>query len=165
MRETTFRRGAPLLEPPHRVLQRLARELLAVGGEVREHVYLNAANAKHRWAMRHFGNVDEEFRFKVVWVARLLRDTLGSPSHPAFVALPSRMAAHRAAAWRLGEAIGFVSLYALRGRRRPRLRVVLGAIRLMANAHVIASITPDLPYLSAEAEVPYDARGGQSGNA
>jgi hypothetical protein len=115
MRETTFRRGAPLLEPPHRVLQRLARELLAVGGEVREHVYLNAANAKHRWAMRHFGNVDEEFRFKVVWVAKLLR--------------------------------------------------VLGAIRLMANAHVIASITPDLPYLSAEAEVPYDARGGQSGNA
>jgi hypothetical protein len=98
-----------------------------VPGQQKEEVYLNAANTRHRWAKEYFHDVDMEFSFKVVWVAGLLRDKLGSPSSSAFDALPSRVTAHRAAGWILRDRIGYVYLQALAGLRRPRLRIVLGA--------------------------------------
>jgi hypothetical protein len=152
VREEQFIRGAPELEPPHRVILRLAARLTA-DGQTLEETYLNAANPKDRWAKRYFPNVDDEFHFKVVWVARLLRRDLGSPSHPAFVTLPASVSVHRAAAWRLGgNAVGYVSLRALRGARRPRVSVILGAMGPHPPTDFVAVHVPKAPRPVSQAE-------------
>jgi hypothetical protein len=124
----TLLESPPDLPSPAAILHRLAATA-SKAGEPREAVFLNAANHRHRWAKHSFTGVDQEFQFKTVWVAEQLRESLGPPDRRAYRALPARISQFRCAAWRLGGRIGYVSLVALRGKRRPRLRIVLGAIR------------------------------------
>jgi len=117
----------PRLEAPDEILRRLAARL-AEPGRPEERTYLRSVNLRHRWARSSFASLDEEFRYKTIWVAKRLRDRLGSPDHSAFVALArSGVLGVRAAAWRLGPAVGYVV-----ERRavwsRHYVRVILGAV-------------------------------------
>jgi hypothetical protein len=141
---------APQLEAAHQVLLRLVTRLTALG-ELREAAYLRSSQRRHRWGHAGFPSLEDEFRFKVTWVARELRERLGSPDHQAFLHLANaQLTGLRAAAWTLGAAVGYVSL---RSRGRTRFDVVLGAMRpsppppsgpdgLDAHAAVWAEMSP-----------------------
>ena len=118
----------PYLEPPDAILRRLVRHCRNTG-RPHEKTYLRAANPRHRWARTSFTGLDDEFRYKTIWVAKLLRDTLGSPDHTAFVALRhSGIAGVRAAAWFFGPLVGYV--VERRTTWRPSyLRVILGVVK------------------------------------
>jgi hypothetical protein len=118
----------PDLERPDEVVLGLVRRLGAIG-EPKEVTYLRSGNASHRWGRDSFDGLEEEFRFKATWVAQQLRERFGSPDHQAFVALAeSRLTGVRAAAWRFGAVVGYVSLRK-QGGKRLSFKVVLGAMR------------------------------------
>ncbi len=85
----------------------MARE----GAAIAEVVYLDSNVLDHRWGADTFQDLTEEFRYKAIWVAKRLRDVLGSPDPTAFV-----RALHRfdpgflAAAWWFHGWIAFLSL-------------------------------------------------------
>jgi hypothetical protein len=115
----------PVLTPPHEVLARLVERARAFGGQ-QEKTYLRSLNPRHRWVRGSFDGVDEEFGYKTIWVAKLLRDHHGSPQHDAFVSLRyAGVDGIRAAAWNFGSIVGYVL-----ERRGPwsRRRVILGAL-------------------------------------
>jgi hypothetical protein len=119
----------PDLTPPHEFLAALARQV-AVSGLHEESVYLNAANPRDRWRKEAFRSVDDEFRYKLLWVAKRLREHLGSPSHSAYeVVAALKPRCYAAAAWHVDGTIGYLGFRTLQGRRRPRLRVVIGVIK------------------------------------
>ena len=98
----------PRLEPPDEILRRLVARL-GKSGRAKEKTYLRSANPRHRWARSSFASLDDEFRFKTIWVAKLLRDKLGSPDHFALVTLAhSGVRGVRAAAWFVGPVVGYV---------------------------------------------------------
>ena len=114
------------LEPPERILRELVWKLPAHGRPL-ERVYLSSRNPKHRWDRSAHADLADEFRYKAIWVASLLRKHLGSPDHVAFLALRhSSVSGVRAAAWFFGATIGYVVEREQRFPRRGR-RVILGA--------------------------------------
>lgn len=114
----------PHLKPPDQILRALADRLTAPGRPV-EKVYLRSLNPQHRWGRSSFTGVKEEFRYKTIWVAKVLRESFGSPDHSAFAALRrTDVRGVRAAAWFLGSAVGYV----VERRLAWSHRVLLGAI-------------------------------------
>jgi hypothetical protein len=117
----------PQLAPPDEILRALVARLDGRAGAL-EKVYLRSLNPKHRWARSSFSDVEEEFRYKTIWVAKALRERLGSPDHSAFVSLAhSSVSGVRAAAWFFGSAVGYVVEREALLSRRFR-RVILGAV-------------------------------------
>ena len=116
----------PSLEPPDKILRHLISRV-TTGGRAQEKTYLRSVNPRHRWASSSFSDLDEEFRCKTIWVAKLLRQHFGSPDHAAFVSLAhSGVRGLRAAAWSFGPTIGYViERRALWSRRY--VTVILGA--------------------------------------
>ena len=116
----------PALEPPDKILRRLLARV-KTGERPIEKTYLRSVNPKHRWARASFPDLDEEFRYKTIWVAKQLREHFGSPDHSAFVALTYvGVRGVRAAAWSFGATLGYVlERRAIWSRRY--VTVVLGA--------------------------------------
>jgi hypothetical protein len=117
----------PPLRPPDQILRALIARTADRAGPL-EKVYLQSLNPRHRWARSSFSGVEEEFRYKTIWVAKLLRDRLGSPDHAAFVSLRhSSVPGVRAAAWLFGPVVGYVVEREALWSRRSR-RIILGAV-------------------------------------
>jgi hypothetical protein len=97
----------PRLEAPDAILRHLLVQC-ETDGRAREKTYLRSVNPGHRWGRSSFSNLNDEFRYKTIWVAKRLREKLGSPDHLAFVALGrSRIRGVRAAVWFLGPFLGY----------------------------------------------------------
>jgi hypothetical protein len=101
-------------------------------GTTEETVYLDSNVLDHRWGADSFQDLTEEFKYKAIWVAKRMREVLGSPDPSAFV-----QALHRfepgllAAAWWMHGRIAFVCLrHSVNPHgsalSRQRLTVVLG---------------------------------------
>lgn len=118
----------PELEPADRILRRLSANV-PESGRPQEKTYLRSLNPRHRWARSSFTDVHDEFRYKTIWVAKIVRGHFGPPDHRAFVALRhSGVRGVRAAAWFLGPTVVYVvERRALWSRRY--LRVILGAAK------------------------------------
>ena len=100
----------PELANPSVLVRRLF-DLSREDGETAEVVYIDSNILEHRWGADSFEDLTEEFKYKAIWVAKRLRDELGSPDPAAFI-----QALHRfdpgllAAAWWMHGRIAFVSL-------------------------------------------------------
>ena len=117
----------PLLKPPADILRRLAARVSGPG-RAEEKTYLRSLNPRHRWARSSFADLEEEFRYKTIWVAKRIRDQLGSPNHSAFRALgDASVRGVRAAAWFIDSRVGYVIERRVFWSRR-HTRVILGAV-------------------------------------
>jgi len=98
------------LDDPVTVVQALF-EQVELGSRVAEIVYLDSNLLDHRWGADTFNDPREEFEYKAVWVAKVLRDSLGKPEHSAYLAVLERLSVGlRAAAWWVRGIVVYVSL-------------------------------------------------------
>ena len=125
----------PRLRDPSHVLRVLSAESRRRPGRAWQYVYLDSDRPGHRWGADTFTDVHEEFEFKTIWVAKRLRESLGSPRRSAYVrVLEAGEVGLRAAAWWIRERVAFVSLryarrFAAPRPKRNQFTVVLGVAR------------------------------------
>jgi hypothetical protein len=111
----------PELPRPADVVDGLLESVRAHGVS-QEVVYLDSNLVDHRWGADTFDDLKEEFKYKTIWVAKQLRDALGSPDPSAFVRTLDRfdLGLCAAAWWKRGLVV-FVCLRHQVNRQAPAL--------------------------------------------
>jgi hypothetical protein len=123
----------PELESPAAIMKQLLERVRA-----EEVVYLDSKIRDHRWGADSFDDVKEEFKYKTIWVAKLLRDVLGSPDPSAFIQALDRFdLGLLAAAWWSHGRVAFVSL-----RQAPNLPEAIVDPRRFVVVLGVAEPTP-----------------------